>query len=752
MPPSFEAFGGVIGRTHHESEPWWPEIPQPAKGSPNIVVILLDDTGFAHFGCYGSTIETPNVDRLATGGLRYTNFHTTALCSPTRACLLTGRNHHTVGMRAVSNMRSGFPHLRGHISNHAATVAELLSDEGYGTYCVGKWHLTPMANCSAAGPFDQWPLQRGFGRFYGFLGGETDQFHPELTIDNHHVEAPSGPLDGYHLSEDLVDQAIGFLHDDRSVYPDRPFFMYLAFGATHAPHHAPPEYLDKYRGRFDQGWDIVRDEWFNRQLKLGVIPDDTVLAPHNPGVLPWDDLSENERALACRLQEAFAAMLDHTDAQIGRLVEGLRHLGALDNTLIMVLSDNGASQEGGPTGVLDEMKFFNFVPEDPDTAVERLDEIGGPHSHSNYPWGWAQAGNCPMRWYKQTTHGGGVRDPLIVHWPNGIESPGGIREQFHHITDITPTLLDLAGIDPPAERRGIQQIPMAGTSLGYTLNDPETATRREVQYFEMFGHRAIWVDGWKAVTRHEPGNDYDAETWELFHLDVDVSETNNLASAEPDRLTRMVDLWWEEAERHGVLPLDDRTIELFRDPPRPGSVHAKRTYRYRTPISHLPSGSGAGLGNRSFVIEAHVERPAGAEGVLLATGSTNVGLSLFVQKDHLLFDYNIFHDHHIIRSLSPLPVGDSLLGVHFARDGSTGTATLLVDGSPAGSMDVPFVVRMLGSAGMDIGRDAYSPISDLYEGPFPFQGVFRELVIHLPDREDSLEDAVIGLRAEMGTE
>ena len=752
MPATLEPFEGTIGRTHQDSTPWWPEIPVPRKGSPNVLVILLDDTGFAHFGCYGSTIATPNVDRLATAGLRYTNFHTTALCSPTRACLLTGRNHHTVGMRSVSNMRSGFPHLRGHITKHAATVAELLSDEGYGTYCVGKWHLTPMADTSAAGPFDQWPLQRGFGRFYGFLGGETDQFHPELTIDNHHVEAPAGPGEGYHLSEDLVDQAIGFLHDDRSVYPDRPFFMYLAFGATHAPHHAPAEYLAKYRGRFDEGWDVVRDQWFARQRELGVIPADTVLAPRNPGVLAWGDLSDNERALACRLQEAFAAMLEHTDTQIGRLVEALDHLGVLDDTLIMVLSDNGASQEGGPTGVLDEMKFFNFVAEDPDTAVERLDDIGGPRSHSNYPWGWAQVGNCPMRWYKQNTHGGGVRDPLVVHWPNGITDKGGIRDQFHHITDITPTILELAGVETPTDYRGIPQLPVAGTSLAYTLNDPDVATRREVQYFEMFGHRAIWANGWKAVTRHEPGADYDEEAWELFHLDADISETNDLSAVEPERLRTMVDLWWAEAERHGVLPLDDRTVELFRDATRPGSPHASRTYRYRTPISHLPSGSSAGLGNRSFAIEARIQRPAGAEGVLVATGSANVGLSLFVQDDRLVFDYNIFHDHHVVRSEEPLPLGECVLGVHFNRDGATGTATLLVDGSAVGSMEVPFVVRMLGSAGMDIGRDAYSPVSELYQGPFPFEGRLDEVVIHLPERGTSLEDAVVAMRAEMGTE
>ena len=381
-----ERFDGVIGRTLAESEPWWPDPVTPRRDdAPNVVVILLDDTGFAHFGCYGSTIETPNIDRLAANGLRYTNFHTTALCSPTRACLLTGRNHHSVGMRAVSNFSSGFPHLRGSISPHAATVAELLHDEGYATFAVGKWHLAPMSEASMAGPFDNWPLQKGFDRFYGFLQGETDQFYPELTADNHHIDPPAGPDDGYHVSEDMIDQAMGFVRDSTSVRPDRPFFLYVAFGATHAPHQAPQSYLDKYRGRFDAGWDVARQEWFQRQLDSGLIPPGTELAPHNPGVKPWDELSTNEQRFAARLQEAFAAFLDHTDAQIGRLADFLESIAQLDNTLFVVTSDNGASQEGGPGGVMDEMKFFNGMLEDIDAVQERLDDIGGPHSHTNYP-------------------------------------------------------------------------------------------------------------------------------------------------------------------------------------------------------------------------------------------------------------------------------------------------------------------------------------------------------------------------------
>ena len=389
-------FEGTIARTTAESTPFFDEPPHPVDGSPNVVFILLDDTGFAQFGCYGSDIDTPHVDALAANGLQFTNFHVTPLCSPTRASLLTGRSQHAVGMRGLSNFRTGFPNMLGHISNHASTVAEVLRDEGYATFCVGKWHLAPMEQCSAAGPFEQWPLARGFDRFYGFLEGETDQFHPELVCDNHSVDQPRTVAEGYHLSEDLVDQALRMIHDTVSVRPDRPFFTYLAFGATHAPHQAPVEYLDKYRGRFDEGWDVVRQRWFAKQLELGIVPEGTELAPRNPGVEPWDELPDNQQRLACRLQEAFAAFLDHTDDQIGRFIDGLAALGELDNTIVVLLTDNGASQEGGPFGVMHEMKFFNGILELPDEAVERIDDIGGPHSHTNYPWGWAQCGNTPV--------------------------------------------------------------------------------------------------------------------------------------------------------------------------------------------------------------------------------------------------------------------------------------------------------------------------------------------------------------------
>ncbi|MGD0881784.1 MAG: arylsulfatase [Acidimicrobiales bacterium] len=728
----YEPFDGVIARTQRESTPSWPVPPHPGDHAPDIVVILLDDTGFSHLGCYGSNLTTPNIDALAARGVRYSNFHVTPLCSPTRAALLTGRNHHTVGMRALSNFDSGYPHMRGHITNHATTMAEVLRDDGYATFALGKWHLCGMENASAAGPYDQWPCQRGFDRFYGFLEGETDQFSPELVYDNHSIEPPASPAEGYHLSKDLVDHAIGFIHDSVSIRPDRPFFAYLAFGAMHAPHQAPAEYLERYRGAFDDGWDVAREQWFARQIAMGLLPPDTVLAPRNPGVEPWDSLPVNQKRLACRLQEAFAAFLEHTDAQIGRLVADLDALGRLDNTVIMLLSDNGASQEGGPFGVMHEMKYFNLMVETPDEAVQRIDDIGGPHSHANYPWGWAQAGNTPFKWYKQNTHEGGVHVPLIVHWPAHITDGGGIRDQFHHVNDIVPTIYDILGITEPDVYRGYEQLPVSGTSMRYTFESPGAPTTKLRQYYEMFGHRAIIADGWKAVTRHTPGVPFDDDAWELYHYDVDRSECDDLAAAMPDKLAELVALWWEEAEDQGVLPLDDRSIELFFTRYRDRSVHPlDRRYTYYPPIAPLPAQVAPAMGGRGFDMAATVDRPAGAQGVLFATGTQNSGLSLFVQGDRLVFDYNCFDDHHVLESAVAVPEGPSVLAVHFRREGSAGAATLSIDGVPCGQMTVPFAMSIISSVGPSIGYDHGSTVSGRYSGRFPFEGTLYKVEVEV---------------------
>ena len=739
-------FQGTIGRTLADSTPHFIEPPHPGEDAPNVVIVLIDDLGFAQFGCYGSDIDTPNVDALCAAGVQFTNFHVTPLCSPTRAALLTGRSQHAVGMRGVSNWRTGFPHQLGHISNAAATIAEVLHHEGYATFCTGKWHLAPTQDSSAAGPFDQWPLARGFDRFYGFLEGETDQFHPELVQDNTHIDPPATPEEGYHVSEDLVDQLLLMISNSKGVRPDRPFFAYLPFGATHAPHQAPKAYLDKYRGRYDEGWDVVRQRWYERQIELGVIAPDTALSPRNPGVKAWDEMPDVDRRLACRLQEAFAAFLDHTDDQIGRLVDGLRDMGQLDNTILVVMADNGASQEGGPFGVMHEMKFFNGILERPEQAIERIDDIGGPHSHTNYPWGWAQAGNSPFRWYKQNTHEGGVHVPMIMHWPAGLtDAAGTMRKQFVNVSDVTPTIYELLGVTPPSTYRGVPQMPVTGHSFRSILDDADAPATNTLQYFENGGSRAIVaeLDGawWKAVTKHNPGDDFETEPWELYRISDDPSELDDLAASDPDQLQTMVDLWWQEAERNGVLPLDDRGFELFaphlseRSPHRPD-----RRYVYRPPMTPMPSQPSAGVGGRAFDLTARVTTAPGDEGVLWATGNENSGFSAFVQGGRLLVDYNAFGDHTIVESSIEVPAGDNELQVHLERDSrTTGWIELSINGEACGRGEIGFYMRMVSSVGSSLGQDHGSAVSQRYEAPFAFTGTLHEVEIVLPGRRSRSE-------------
>ena len=745
-------FHGRIGRTVAESEPWFAVPAHPGEDSPNVILILMDDTGFAQFGCFGSDIDTPNIDALAANGLQFTNFHVTPLCSPTRAALLTGRSNHAVGMRSVSNFVTGFPNQLGHISNHAATVGEVLGGTGYGTFAVGKWHLAPMEQCSAAGPFDQWPVARGFDRFYGFLDGETDQFHPELVADNHPVDPPGTPEDGYHVSEDLIDNALRIIADYKGVRPDRPFMGYVAFGATHAPHQAPPEYMAKYRGRYDEGWDVIRERWFRKQLETGVIPQGTVLAPHNPGVKPWDKLSDNERRLACRMQEAFAAFLDHTDKQIGRLVEGLRRLGQLENTIIVLHADNGASQEGGPFGVMHEMKFFNGIIEMPDEAIKHIDDIGGPNSHCNYPWGWAQCGNTPYRWYKQNTHEGGVHVPMVFHWPAGVpeKERGTKRDQFVHVSDIVATVYDILGVTPPEVVKGYEQMPVTGKSFKSVINDAAAPATNTVQHFENAGSLAVVAHGWKAVLKHTPGQSYDDEKWELYDLNTDRSECNDLAASQPAKLEEMVDLWWQEAEKHGVLPLDDRGVQLFGARFRARSPHPEnRRYVYRPPMSPMPGQASAGLGGRSVDLVARVNYAAGDEGVLYATGTQNSGFSMFVQGGRFVVDYNAFGDHTVTESTVPVPSGVVALGVHLRRgEGRNGTITLDFDGVEVGRADVPLYMSMMSSVGPSLGQDHGSAVSLRYEAPFAYTGELLEVEIEAGKKSGAA--AAAEAKAEMG--
>jgi arylsulfatase A-like enzyme len=742
-------FKGKIGRTLADSQPYFEERPHPGEGAPNVVIVLLDDLGFAQFGCYGSDIDTPNIDALAEGGVQFTNFHVTPVCSPTRAALLTGRSQHAVGMRGLAGWETGFPHAAGHISTAAATIAEVLRDEGYATLCSGKWHLCPGTSVSAAGPFDQWPLGRGFERFYGFLGGETDQFNPELVRDNSPIDPPATADEGYHLSEDLVDQLLRMINDNTGLRPDRPFFAYLPFGATHAPHQAPQDYLDKYRGRYDDGWDVVRQRWFERQIELGVVDAGTTLAPRNPGVEPWDDLSDNQQCLACRLQEAFAAFLDHTDDQIGRFVDGLRAMGQLDNTIFVLLSDNGASQEGGAAGTMHEMKHFQGIKESPDEAIERIDEIGTPHSHTNYPWGWSQCGNSPFRWYKTLTHEGGVHVPMIVHWPDGLgaEQAGTKRDQFAYVSDIVPTIYDLLGVSPPETYRGIEQMPVTGHSFASVLRDATAPATNTLQYFEFAGNRALVaeLDGllWKAVTRHLPGADFETEPWELFNLSEDPSECHDLAEAEQGRLAQLIDLWWQEADRHGVLPLDERRTELFIPRLSDHSIHRPdRRYTYRPPMSAIPTRTAASLTDTVVDITARVTTSPGDEGALVATGNENCGCSVFVQNQRLLVDYNAFGDHTVVESSIEVPAGDCTLGAHLERDGASGWVEVSIDGQPCGRATIPRYLVTLASVGLSVGEDHRSAVSERYSAPFAFTGTLHDVTVQLPGGHDPRQTEV----------
>ncbi len=750
----------IVRRTTKESTPAWPEPVLPSADSPNVLVILLDDTGFSHLSCFGSVIETPNFDRLAAGGLRYTNFHTTALCSPTRACLLTGRNHHSVGMRALSNFDDGFENMRGRMAASAATIAEVLQPKGYATYAVGKWHLAPMREASAAGPFGDWPLGRGFDRYYGFHQGEMDQFHPELYQDNAMADPPKTPDEGYILTDDLVDRALQMLRNKHSLVPERPFFLYLALGAMHAPHQAPDEYLQKYRGRFDEGWDVIRQRVYERQLELGIIPPGTQLAPRNKGVKPWDELTADEQRLACRLQEAFAAMLDHTDAQIGRVLDELDRLGVADNTLVFALSDNGASQEGFATGICDTFQYFNGTQPSVEEGLARLDDIGTRRSNNNYPWGWAQVGNTPSKRYKQDTHGGGVRDPLIVRWPAGIDpiANGGIRRQFHHVIDLAPTIYEVLGVDTPDHVKGVAQQPIEGVSLAYSFQ-PQAAdvkafpTPKTSQYFEMRGHRAIWADGWKAVSFHLPGNTLDDDVWELYHLDEDFSECNDLAEAEPARLRRMVELFWIDAGRFGVLPIEESRANLFAGHFTPGTPTARHSFTYFPPIDRIPPDGAPALGTRTWTMTFDVDRSAADVGALLSYGTINNGLVVYIDHDgHLVYDHNAFTKHTVTRSPAPVPSGSIQLAVNQHRvKGGPAKAELVVNGEVVSEQIIPLVPNMISPVGIDIGRNL-SGVSDAYKPPFTFTGNITKIVIDTQPGMSPKEEFAIALNAALATQ
>ena len=739
------------GVTAAESTPSWEPRSTPPSGAPNVVVIVLDDTGFSHLGCFGSDIDTPNIDRLAAGGLRYTNFHTTALCSPTRACLLSGRNHHSVGMRWLSNLDTGFSNCRGVISKSAATLPEVLRANGYGTFAVGKWHLANLEDCSPAGPFDHWPLQRGFNRFHGFLGGATDQFSPELVVDNHAINPPSE--DGYHLSEDMVSQAISMISAQQSSSPGERFFSYVAFGATHSPHQAPSSYIDKYKGKYDEGWDVIRQKWYEKQLDLGIIPSDAELSPRNRGVEPWEELSKEQKALYAKMQEVFAAFLDHTDDQIGRLIQFLETQDLLDDTMIVFLSDNGASQEGGKHGTTNELAYFNLMPLEVNDMLRHLDEIGGPNHYNNYPWGWSQVGNTPLRFYKQNTYEGGIRDPLIIHWPNGIDDAGGIRDQYHHVIDLMPTVLDIVGVEVPETFQGVDQQPVEGTSMSYTFptNAVDLTTNRPKQYYEMMGHRAIWSDGWKAVTMHRKGVSFEDEKWALYDTSKDFSECHDLSADEPEKLKEMIDLWWDEAESFNVLPLDDRGNELF-FMRREDRLPPSKPQRFLQDTPHLERFKIPDVRNRSFEIAAKVTLDGDSEGVLVASGGRTGGIVLYVTDFHLVFEYNFMGSSTILSSKKKLDAGECELGVSYLKTAENhGIASLYIENSDnrvhLGEVEIDTLPYRQTMYGMDVGKDLGPTVSDKYVGPFTFTGDLEWIEFRLEnDRDDLVAAAEVEAR------
>ncbi|WP_439815484.1 sulfatase-like hydrolase/transferase [Zavarzinia sp. CC-PAN008] len=713
--------------------PHWPDAPRPPHGAPNILVVLFDDVGFSDFGCYGSPIATPTIDAIAARGLRYSGFHTTAMCSTTRAALLTGRNHHSVGMGCLANFDSGLPGYRGKISRAAATLPEMLRGHGYRNYMVGKWHVTPLTETGPSGPFDGWPLGRGFDRFYGFMDAETDQYAPELVRDNTPIEPPGTFESGYHLTADLVDQTIRYIADHLADAPTTPWLAWLAFGACHAPHQAPASLIRSHDALFAHGWDFERAQRLERQKAMGLVPPDTVLPPRNDHVRAWDEHGPDEQRLFTRLQSAFAAMLAHADQQLARLMAFLEEAGVADDTLVLVLSDNGASQEGGPLGMVNAMGPYNFRPELMPEKIARIDDIGGPDTHSNFPHGWAMASNTPLRRYKQNTHGGGIRDPLVISWPARLRARGEVRHQFAHACDLVPTLLDLLDLAPPASVAGVAQMPLEGVSFAASLADAQAPPRAKAQYFEMFGHRGLWRDGWKAVAFHPPGKSFDADVWELYHLEQDFAEVRDLAAERPDILKALVDAWWVEADRHAVLPLDDRFGPRFAE--NAARFHGpRRRFVFHRGMGHLPTDVAPDVRSRSYRIEAEARLDAGDQGVLIAHGDATCGYSLFVRDGHLVHDMNVGGAHVVVTSTARLTPGPHSLGVAVrARPEGGRRIVLLVDGQAAGAVETPLAfVNFVSWSGLDIGRDRGSPVAD-YAAPFAFTGHLKRVTVTMDD-------------------
>jgi arylsulfatase len=753
-----EQFEGKIELDVRDSTPDWEPFGQPRApdDAPNVLIVLYDDTGLAAWEPFGGRIEMPTLKRLADDGLRYAQWHTTALCSPTRSCFLTGRNHHQNGMACITEASIGFPGASGHIPPECGTLAEVMRRSGWSTFWVGKNHNVPVDDAHAGGSKEQWPLHQGFDRFYGFIGGETNQWFPDLVVDNHQIEQPYRPEEGYHLSKDLADQAIQMIRDVKATAPSRPWFMWFCPGANHAPHHAPQEYVDKYEGAFDDGYEAYREWALARMVEQGILPEGTELSPMNPmpdgtyspldDVRPWDSLSADEKALFARMAEVFAGFSEYTDAQVGRIVDYLEQTGQLENTLVFYCADNGASAEGSPNGSVNENKFFNGFPDSIEENLAQLDELGGPSTYNHHPTGWAMAFSTPFRMFKRYSYQGGLCDPMVVHWPKGIKARGEVRHQYHHAIDIVPTILDCCGLEFPKTLNGHEQVPLPGNSMRYSFDDAEAPTATKRQYYAMLGTRGIWEDGWKAVTVHGPtsgiGN-FDEDEWQLFHTEEDRAEAHDLAGEQPEKLEQLIQAWFEEAEKFDVLPLDDRFAAEILGDPRPQPEPPRETYVYYPDTADVPESVAVVTRSRSFRILAEVDITSpDAEGVIFAHGSRFGGHALFLKDQKLWYVYNFLgippEQQFVSDTIEP---GKHVLGVEFVKEstgdyGEThGTSTLYVDEEAvaSGSMRTQLTFTLCGD-GLCVGRDSADAVSKEYASPARFNGgTIRQVEVNVGD-------------------
>lgn len=751
--PDFR-FPGEIGRTYLESDP--AQFPQPVaapEGAPNILLILIDDCGFGQFGTFGGGIPSPTMDKLAAEGLRYNHFHTTALCSPTRAALITGRNHHSAAFAGITELATGYDGYTCILPKSCGTVGEVLRQNGYMTAWIGKNHNTPPWETSAAGPFDRWANGLGFDYFYGFNAGDMNHWNPILYENRNLVPASSDP--NYHLTTDLADKSIAWVRQAKSIAPDRPYFLYVATGATHAPHHTPDDWIAKFKGKFDNGWDAYREQTLARQKKLGVVPKDTTLTERSKGLPAWDSLNADQKRLYSRMMEVFAGYAAHCDHELGRVVDACKSLPDADNTLIVYIAgDNGASAEGGLEGSLCENMFFNGFAEKWQDNIKAIDELGGPKHFNHFPSAWAHAMNTPFQWTKQVaSHFGGTRNPMIISWPARIKDKGGLREQFLHTIDIVPTLYEVCGITPPTELNGVHQKPIEGISFAFTFDDAKAESKRKTQYFELACNRGLYHEGWMASSPSfvpwDPNRqdwDPDKAPWELYKIDEDFSQAKDLANKYPEKLRQLQDMWWVEASKYQVLPLDWRgTIRMSSEAMgRPSLIRGRTTMTYYPGTIGLPDAASPPMCNKSWTITADIEFPDGkAEGMIVTHGGLEGGYGLYVRDGKPVFVYNFLSvERTTIVSEKALPKGKTALAVNFDYDGGGmgkgGTLTMTANGKTIaqGRLTRSIPIQFSLGEGLDIGMDVGSPIDFTYTLPFAFTGKIENVTIELrPEKE-----------------